>query len=76
MKIDRNLHLTYCTNIHPGEGWSQVFANLQQYIPALKQRLAPKQPFGIGLRLADVAARELLTENNLIELRSWLRDRN
>ncbi|PSM46498.1 xylose isomerase [Chroococcidiopsis sp. CCALA 051] len=76
MKIDRNLHLTYCTNIHPGEGWNQVFANLQQYIPALKQRLAPEKPFGIGLRLADVAARELLVENNLIELRSWLRDRN
>ena len=76
MKIDRNLHLTYCTNIHPGEGWNQVFANLQRYVPALKQRLAPTKPFGIGLRLADVAARELLADNNLIELRSWLRDRN
>jgi len=76
MKIDNNLDLTYCTNIHPGEGWEQVFANIKQYIPVLKQRLAPEQPFGIGLRLADVAARELLQGDNLTQFQAWLRDRN
>ena len=29
-------HLTYCTNIHPGHGWSEVLANLRTYAPALK----------------------------------------
>ncbi|NMG11387.1 xylose isomerase [Brasilonema sp. UFV-L1] len=74
MKIDtnHNFHLTYCTNIHPGEEWSQVFANLKQYIPALKAQLAPDKPYGIGLRLADVATRELLQGNTLAEFQSWL----
>ncbi len=76
MKIfpNQNLHLTYCTNIHPGEDWSQVFANLQQYIPPLKEKLSPKQPFGIGLRLADAASRELLQGNSLQEFKSWLNE--
>lgn len=76
MKIfsEKNLHLTYCTNIHPGEDWSQVFANLQEYIPSLKKKLSPNQPFGIGLRLADAASRELLQENNLQEFKTWLNE--
>ena len=76
MKIfsDKNLHLTYCTNIHPGEDWSQVFANLQQYIPSLKKKLSPNKPFGIGLRLADAASRELLQGNTLQKFKSWLKE--
>jgi hypothetical protein len=78
MKIDphNNLHLTYCTNIHPGESWPQVRTNLEQYIPLLKARLSPDAPFGIGLRLSDEAARELLTEDHLIQFQSWLIERN
>lgn len=67
-----NFHLTYCTNIHPGEEWNQVFANLREYIPALKARLAPETPFGIGLRLANTATEELLAVN-LPEFQSWLK---
>lgn len=78
MKIETNnsFHLTYCTNIHPGEEWSKVFANLKQYIPALKAQLATDKPFGIGLRLADVATRELLQGNALTEFQSWLTDQD
>ncbi|NEQ64004.1 MAG: metabolite traffic protein EboE [Symploca sp. SIO2D2] len=74
MKIGTNgsFHLTYCTNIHPGETWDEVFSNLQQYLPVLKTRLSPQAPFGIGLRLADVAARELLTGDNLAQFQDWL----
>lgn len=76
MKIETNtnnsFHLTYCTNIHPGEEWNKVFANLKQYIPALKAKLSLDKPFGIGLRLADVATRELLQGNALAEFQSWL----
>ncbi|GBE91886.1 metabolite traffic protein EboE [Nostoc cycadae] len=78
MKIgtDKNFHLTYCTNIHPGEEWEKVFANLQQYLPTLKAKLAPDKPFGIGLRLAAVAARELLQKNTLSQFQSWLTAQN
>ena len=74
MKIGTNgsFHLTYCSNIHPGETWNEVFTNLQQYLPVLKGKLSPEQPFGIGLRLADVAARELLTGETFTQFQDWL----
>ncbi|MEH1815819.1 MAG: metabolite traffic protein EboE [Nostoc sp.] len=74
MKITKNnnFHLTYCSNIHPGESWLEVFAILEKYIPELKSRLSPTEPFGIGLRLADVAAKELLESNNLAQFQAWL----
>lgn len=78
MKIgtQSTFHLTYCTNIHPGEEWSQVLANLKQYIPVLKSQLAPGQLFGIGLRLADVATRELLVGDTLAQFKSWLNEQH
>ncbi len=75
MKIN-NFHLTYCTNIHPGESWDEVFTNLQQYIPTLQNRLTIGEPFGIGLRLADIASRELLQGNNLTQFKTWLKKHN
>lgn len=78
MKIgsNHNFHLTYCSNIHPGEDWDKVFANLQQYVPTLKTRLASGKSFGIGLRLAEVAARELLQGNTLNHFKSWLSEQD
>jgi hypothetical protein len=67
-----SLHLTYCTNIHPGETWSQVFENLQQYILPLKERLAPTESFGIGLRLSNLASQQLLQADRLSQFQSWL----
>jgi hypothetical protein len=67
-----DFHLTYCSNTHPAESWSEVNANLQYYIPQLKQALAPEQPFGIGLRLSDPASRELLQDDRLAEFKAWL----
>ncbi|MBN3927545.1 metabolite traffic protein EboE [Nostoc sp. NMS4] len=74
MKITKNnnFHLTYCSNIHPGESWLEVFANLEKYIPELKSRLSPTEPFGIGLRLADIAAKQLLESDNLTQFQAWL----
>lgn len=67
-----NLHLTYCTNVHPGESWDEVQANLQRYLPALKSKLCPNQPFGIGLRLSARAAFDILKSQRLNQLQSWL----
>jgi len=52
-------HLTYCTNIHPGESWAEVRANLEQHVVAVKARVAPERAFGVGLRLSARAAQEL-----------------
>jgi sugar phosphate isomerase/epimerase len=65
-------HLTYCTNIHPADGWSAVNANLRQFAPALKRRLSPAKPFGLGLRLSARDARELLEGDALAEFRAFL----
>jgi hypothetical protein len=73
---NNNFHLTYCTNIHPGETWEQVRQNLEQYIPPLKAKLSPQAPFGIGLRLSDAAARELLAADNLVSFQNWLKESN
>ncbi|MEH2276771.1 MAG: metabolite traffic protein EboE [Nostoc sp.] len=72
IKKDSNFHLTYCSNIHPGESWLEVFANLEKYVPNLKSRLSSTEPFGIGLRLADVATKQLLESENLAQFQDWL----
>ncbi len=66
-------HLTYCTNIHAGESWGEHFAQLQQFIPAVKAQVSPGKPFGIGLRLSNLASLELSKEGPLNEFREWLR---
>ena len=76
LTAQNDLHLTYCTNIHPGESWEEVKINLQQYIPQLKAKLSSDRPFGIGLRLADTAAQELLTGDNLVRFKAWLEQEN
>jgi len=69
--------LTYCSNIHPGESWPAVFANLQRYIPAIKREVSPLAPFGIGLRLSSRASVELTeTVGALAELQSWLQQQD
>lgn len=67
-----NLHLTYCTNIHPGESWEEVFDQLKTHVPELKRRIAPGQPFGIGLRLSAQAATQLQKADHLPVFKRWL----
>jgi hypothetical protein len=73
---DGCFHLTYCTKVHPGHGWEQLFASLRAVVPALKARLAPEQPFGLGLRLADTESRELLVGDNLAHFQDFLSQNN
>jgi len=65
-------HLSYCTNIHAGEHWSDHFLALQTALPTVKQRLSPNQPLGLGLRLAHVASLELEQPERLAEFQAWL----
>jgi hypothetical protein len=78
MKIDtaNSTHLTYCSNIHAGETWRQVRANLGEFLPPVKAGLAPDQAFGIGLRLSAIAAEELATEQALTEFKAFLAEKD
>ncbi len=65
-------HLSYCSNIHPGESWAETLQQLQVHLPELKRRLSPNAPFGIGLRLSAIAASELAQGQNLNRFKDWL----
>lgn len=65
-------HLTYCTNIHPGETWAEVRRNLEAYVVPTARRVAGGRPFGVGLRLSGVAAAELARADELDRLRDFL----
>jgi len=69
-------HLTYCSNIHPGETWAEVRANIERFFPAVRDRVAPGQPFGIGLRLSAQASRSLTDAATLEEFRDFLQRNN
>ncbi|MCW5551459.1 MAG: metabolite traffic protein EboE [Verrucomicrobiae bacterium] len=72
MKLNHNLHLAYCTNIHRGETWAETFAALKNYTLAVRQRVCPDQPYAIGLRLSNRAAQELGDAETLLAFQRWL----
>jgi sugar phosphate isomerase/epimerase len=72
VQVADGVHLTYCTNIHPAVGWEAVLDSLRAHAPALKARLSPETPFGIGLRLSGDESRELLADGRLDEFKAWL----
>lgn len=72
MKLNNNYHLTYCTNIHPGESWEAVDQNLKTFIPKIKEAISPEGPLGIGLRLSNQASEELLIDDQLTAFKTWL----
>jgi len=72
VRVDPDLHLGYCTNIHPADGWPAVRESLRAHAPALKARVSPSAPFGLGLRLSGTESRELLEGDELARLRAWL----
>lgn len=49
-------HLTYCTNVHPGERLPEVLSNLERYVAEVKALASPSEPFAVGLWLAHDAA--------------------
>jgi sugar phosphate isomerase/epimerase len=67
-------HLTYCTNIHPGESWAEVRANLERHVARVKAAVAPTRPFGVGLRLSASAAATLSRPAELEAFRAFLHD--
>jgi len=75
VKLNHGLHLAYCTNIHRGESWQETLTALQQYTLAVRERVCPKDPYAIGLRLSERASYELSQPAALSAFRKWL-DKN
>ena len=74
MLLPSNQHLSYCSNIHPGETWRETFWALRENIPYIKSKLSPNKSFGIGLRLSNEASIELLSGSAMSEFKSWLKE--
>ncbi len=69
-------HLSYCANIHPGESWDELFPNLKNALPQVKNLVSPDAPFGVGLRLSARAAQDLSAPKSLEELIEFLHENN
>jgi hypothetical protein len=67
--------LGYCTNVHAGADLARTLANLERHALAVKARVSPEGPMGVGLWLSARAGRELLEQERVAELRDWLAER-
>lgn len=71
MKIGEKAHLTYCTNIHPGETWDETFHAIRRYAPEVKGLTGAPQ-MGIGLRLSNEASVGLMN-TGLAAFGEWMK---
>jgi len=69
-------HLSYCSNIHPGESWEEHFNEIKKSVPVIKNKISAKSPFGIGLRLSNKSCEELSQPDHLEQFKIWLRENN
>jgi len=76
MLVKKNLHLTYCTNIHPGQDWKSTFESIQTHVPGIKKEVSENLPFGLGLRLSNKASEELDNGANMLHFKEWLATNN
>ncbi len=72
MRLADGTHFTYCSNIHPGEAWADVQANLRRYVTRVRDAVSPAAPFGIGLRLSGRAAADLADPATFDEFAAFL----
>lgn len=72
MRLNHDIHLGYCTNIHRGETWEETWNGLKNYTLRVKDRVSDGKPYGIGLRLSEQAARELSAPGKIAEFKAWL----
>ncbi len=69
-------HLAYCTNIHPAEDWESTFRAISTHTMRVRELVADKEAFAIGLRLSAKAASELLYGDALARFKDWLISEN
>lgn len=67
-------HLTYCTNVHPGERLGELERVLEGPVRAVKARVAPDRPMGLGLWLPAAALSLLQQGERLAALRDRLEE--
>jgi len=75
MDLGKYGHLTYSTLVHPGDTWPEMWNSLRTYVPQVKKRVCPDQPFGVSLRLSNASASTLIdSAADRARLKSFLAD--
>ena len=64
--------MTYCLNVHPGETWEENFEAIRTVALKIRKQVAPKRPFGLGLRLGRRAAEKLSHPQVLHRFKAFL----
>lgn len=68
------VHLTYGLSIHPDETLAQLRESIRHKARAVRDRVAPGRPFGLGLRISDAVSRELAAGDALAQLKALLEE--
>lgn len=76
MRLSGDRHLTYCSNVHPGESWQAIRDQVLPAVAAVKARVAATESMGVGLRLSAAAAHVLREPTAHAELVEQLRARD
>ncbi len=66
--------LGYCTNVHPGASYPEMLENLERHALAVKARVSPERPMGVGLWLSAGTVETLRDAGRRDEFAAWLRD--
>lgn len=66
------LHLAYCLNVHRGEDWAANLEAIRTHTLDIRERVAPGDTFGLGLRLSRRAADELCDPARLADFRRFM----
>lgn len=74
--LQNGKHISYCTNIHAGESFDEVFESLKINLLPIKIAVCNSEPFGIGLRLSNRTVNELFENDNLLRFKTWLEQYN
>jgi sugar phosphate isomerase/epimerase len=80
MHLSNNIHLSYCTNIHPAETWQETWDALKTHAMQVRDNVqkatGKNEAFALGMRLSAIAAEELLEGSHLDEFKQWLEEEN
>ena len=79
MKLDCagvSTHLSYCSNIHPGDAWDVVLPELQVQLPRVRKALGHAGAMGIGLRLSRNSLTSLQKPAVMSAFKEWLMEQN
>ncbi len=69
--------LTYSTLVHPADDWNEIWDSLTRYVPRVKARMSPDQPFGVSMRIANKTAQTLTASpEKRRQLRQFFDDNN